>query len=96
MRASPRFPTFRALQHRDFRLVWAGFAISSVGTWMQIVAQSLLVLDLTHGSPAALGAVSLVQVYAWVAVCYIVLLGPEFKHTGDICVLHDLRKGLVE
>jgi MFS family permease len=36
-------------------------AASSVGTWMQIVAQSLLVLDLTHGSAAALGAVSLVQ-----------------------------------
>jgi hypothetical protein len=33
--------------------------MSSVGTWMQIVAQSLLVLDLTHGSPAALGTVSL-------------------------------------
>jgi MFS family permease len=54
-------PTFRALEHRDFRVVWTGLAVSSVGTWMQIVAQSLLVLDLTHGSSAALGAVSLVQ-----------------------------------
>ena len=56
-----RFLTFRALQHRDFRILWAGLAISAVGTWMQIVALSLLVLDLTHGSAAALGAVSLVQ-----------------------------------
>jgi predicted MFS family arabinose efflux permease len=55
------FLTFRALQHRDFRILWAGLAISAVGTWMQIVALSLLVLDLTHGSAAALGAVSLVQ-----------------------------------
>lgn len=54
-------PIFRALQHRDFRVVWAGLAVSAVGTWMQIVAQSLLVLDLTHGSATALGAVSLVQ-----------------------------------
>jgi MFS family permease len=56
-----RFATFRALQHRDFRILWAGLAVSAVGTWMQIVALSLLVLDLTHGSAAALGAVSLVQ-----------------------------------
>jgi len=53
--------TFRALEHRDFRIIWTGLAVSSVGTWMQIVALSLLVLDLTHGSPVALGAVSLVQ-----------------------------------
>jgi MFS family permease len=56
-----RFATFRALQHRDFRILWAGLAVSAVGTWMQIVALSLLVLDLTHGSARALGAVSLVQ-----------------------------------
>jgi predicted MFS family arabinose efflux permease len=52
---------FRALQHRDFRLLWTGLAVSAVGTWMQIVAQSLLVLQLTHGSAVALGALSLVQ-----------------------------------
>jgi MFS family permease len=53
--------TFRALRHRNFRLLWSGLALSAVGTWMQIVAQSLLVLDLTHGSAIALGAVSLTQ-----------------------------------
>jgi MFS family permease len=53
--------TFRALQHRNFRLLWTGLAVSAAGTWMQIVAQSLLVLDLTHGSAAALGTVSLAQ-----------------------------------
>lgn len=52
--------TFKALQHRDYRLLWISLIISSVGTWMQIVAQSLLVLKLT-GSPLALGAVSLAQ-----------------------------------
>src|ERR1700733_15161622 len=60
--------TFRALQHRNFRLLWSGFAFSAVGTWMQIVAQSLLVLDLTHGSAIALGAVSLVQALAFLLV----------------------------
>ena len=53
--------TFRALHYHDFRLLWTGLAVSAVGTWMQIVALSLLVLDLTHGSAAALGTVSLAQ-----------------------------------
>src|SRR5207245_10145250 len=53
--------TFRALQYRDFRLLWTGLAVSAVGTWMQIVALSLLVLDITHGSAVALGTLSLTQ-----------------------------------
>lgn len=36
-------------------------ALSAVGTWMQIIAQSLLTLSLTHGSGLALGLVSLSQ-----------------------------------
>ena len=55
------FRTFQALRYRDFRLLWTGLAVSAIGTWMQIVALSLLVLDLTHGSAAALGTVSLTQ-----------------------------------
>jgi MFS family permease len=56
-----RLPTFRALRNRNFRRLWIGLAVSAIGTWMQIVAQSLLVLDLTHGSAVALGTVSLAQ-----------------------------------
>ena len=59
------FLTFRALRHRDFRLLWMGLAVSAIGTWMQIVAQSLLVLKLTHGSAFALGCVSLSQALAF-------------------------------
>lgn len=59
------FKTFRALRHRDFRLLWVGLAISAVGTWMQIVAQSLLVLKITRGSAFALGTVSLAQALAF-------------------------------
>jgi MFS family permease len=55
------FKTFRALRYRDFRLLWVGLIASAVGTWMQIVAQSLLVLKITHGSAFALGGVSLAQ-----------------------------------
>ena len=55
----------RALRHRDFRLLWAGLFVSAVGTWMQIVAQALLVLHLTGGSALALGTVSLAQAAAF-------------------------------
>ena len=53
--------TFRALHYRNFRLLWISLIVSSVGTWMQIVAQSLLVLQITHGSALALGIVALAQ-----------------------------------
>ena len=56
---------FRALAHRDFRLLWGGLVVSAVGTWMQIVAQALLVLDISHGSAFALGEVSLAQALAF-------------------------------
>ncbi len=59
------FPAFRALRHRDFRLLWIGLVVSAIGTWMQIVAQSLLVLKITHGSAFALGSVSLGQALAF-------------------------------
>jgi predicted MFS family arabinose efflux permease len=45
---------FGAFESRDFRLMWAGACTSSVGTWMQKLAQSWLVLQLS-GSPFLLG-----------------------------------------
>ncbi len=56
-----RLQTFRALHYRNFRLLWISLIVSSVGTWLQIVSQSLLVLKITHNSPLALGIVSLAQ-----------------------------------
>ncbi len=50
-------PTFRSLAHRNFRLWFAGQGISLIGTWMQNMAQQVLVYRLT-GSAAALGIVS--------------------------------------
>jgi MFS family permease len=41
---------FAALTYRDFRILWLGAFASTIGTWMQKVAQSWLVLDLTHSS----------------------------------------------
>jgi MFS family permease len=48
---------FSALQVRDFRLLWGGVFLSSIGTWMQTLAQGWLVRDLTP-SPFLIGFVS--------------------------------------
>jgi predicted MFS family arabinose efflux permease len=46
--------TFKAFHYRDFRLLWFGACTSSIGTWMQEIAQNWLVLELTN-SPFLLG-----------------------------------------
>ena len=51
-------PRFASLQHRNFRLLWAGLIVSNTGTWMQNVAQGWLVLQLTN-SPFWLGLLGL-------------------------------------
>jgi MFS family permease len=52
--------TFRAFRHRNYRLFYTGQAISLSGSWMQTVAQSWLVLELTD-SKVALGVVTMLQ-----------------------------------
>jgi MFS family permease len=42
--------TLAAFTYRDFRVLWFGAFTSTVGTWMQKVAQSWLILDLTKSS----------------------------------------------
>ncbi len=63
--------TFRALRYRNFRLLWISLIVSSVGTWLQIVSQSLLVLKITHNSPIALGIVSLAQAASFFLFAFI-------------------------
>src|ERR1022692_4007070 len=41
---------FKAFQYRDFRLMWFGACASSIGTWMQIVAQGWLIYRLSHSA----------------------------------------------
>src|SRR3982751_6557235 len=42
--------TFSALHYRDFRLLWFGAFTSTVGTWMQTVAQGWVVLNMTNSA----------------------------------------------
>jgi predicted MFS family arabinose efflux permease len=49
--ANPTFRrVFKAFEYRDFRLMWVGACTSSVGTWMQIVAQGWLIYRLSHSA----------------------------------------------
>lgn len=61
---------FRALRHRNYRLFFCGQIISLIGTWMQSIAQSWLVYQLTKSS-LLLGLVGFagqipVFLFAWV------------------------------
>jgi MFS family permease len=51
---------FKAFTYPDFRLLWTGAFLSSVGTWMQTVAQNWLVLTMT-GSASWLGFTAFLQ-----------------------------------
>ena len=47
----PRWPRFLcSLRNPDFRFFWCGNFLSNIGTWMQNIAQSWLVLQLTNSS----------------------------------------------
>jgi len=45
---------FKAFQYRDFRILWMGACTSSIGSWMQTMAQAWLVYDMSK-SPTMLG-----------------------------------------
>src|SRR6266581_4587195 len=66
-----RWPAgLRALAHRDYRLFWAGQLVSLVGTWMQTVGQSWLVLELTN-SPLRLGLIGTLQYAPMLAFSFV-------------------------
>ncbi len=52
--------TFRAFRNRNYRLYYIGQSISLSGTWMQTIAQAILVLRITD-SKIALGTVTMLQ-----------------------------------
>lgn len=55
-----RGSTFRSFTHRNFRLFFTGQLISQIGNWLTLVAQTLLVLELTD-SGVALGVLAAAQ-----------------------------------
>ena len=67
------------LAERDFRVIWTGQAISMTGTWMQAIAQGLLVLELWN-SAFALGAVNFANAIPSLVV---MLFGGVLADQGD-------------
>ena len=67
---------FRALQHRNFQLFFAGQLVSLIGTWMQSTAQLWLVYKLTN-SAALLG------VFGFANQVPILLLASIGGYVGD-------------
>jgi hypothetical protein len=45
-----KFPVFRAMRSRNYRLYFYGQSVSLIGTWMQRTAVSWVVYTLTHSS----------------------------------------------
>jgi MFS family permease len=68
-----------ALQERDFRVVWTGQAISMTGTWMQAIAQGILVLQLWD-SALGLGIVNFANA---VPSLIVMLFGGVLADQGD-------------
>lgn len=52
-----RIPTFESLGLRNFRFLWMGQLASAMGVWMDQLARTWLIYELTH-SPLQLGLVS--------------------------------------
>jgi MFS family permease len=78
--------TFAALSVRNYRRYYAGQSISLIGTWMQMTAQSWLVLTLTH-SATALGLIVALQTLP------VLILAP---YGGVIADRVDKRKVMIE
>ena len=52
---------WRALRHRNFRILYAAAILTNIGTWAQRVAQDWLVLELTNNNGTYLGIVTALQ-----------------------------------
>jgi MFS family permease len=77
--------TFSSLENPNFRRYFGGQALSLIGTWMQTVAQSWLVLTMT-GSAVAVGVVVALQTVP------VLLLAP---YGGVVADRSDKRKLLI-
>src|SRR5574340_910161 len=62
--------TFRALRHYNYRVWFTGQTISLIGTWMQTMAQQVLVYRLT-GSATSLGMVNFMALIPLIPLSFI-------------------------
>jgi MFS family permease len=53
--------TFHSLRYRNYRLFFAGQAVSQTGSWMQRIALGWFILELTHDNAFAVGLMAFAQ-----------------------------------
>jgi MFS family permease len=70
-----------ALTHRNFRLLWMGALTSSIGTWMQKVAQAWLIVTMT-GSRSAL-FLGLDSFFGELPLLFFTMIGGVFADRRD-------------
>ena len=80
---------FKAFHYRDFRLMWIGACTSSVGTWMQIVAQGWLIYRLTHSSRL----LALDQVLGGLPIFLFSILGGVVADRVGVRIISQVRAG---
>jgi len=87
--------TFASVRkHRNYRLYFGGQAVSFTGTWVQQIAASWLVLQLTH-SPVAVGALALMQLLpVTVFGLFVGTLLDRFEVRGVACVCEAVQLSL--
>ena len=56
------------LAHRDFRLLWTGETVSSVGTSMALVGVPLLAVAALHASTFAVSALTAAEYLPWLVI----------------------------
>lgn len=77
---TPMAATFRSLGVRNFRLFAGGQIISVAGTWMMVVAQDWLVLEVTDNSATALSIITALQ---FAPLLLLTLYGGRLADTCD-------------
>ena len=61
-------PGSSLLQHRDFRLLWAGQTVSRVGSEVSILALPLIAIQILHATTFEVGALTAVETLPFLLV----------------------------
>lgn len=84
---------FRALEHRDFRLVWGAQILSELGDWAARIALGVLVFDRT-GSKLLTAAVTGISLLPWIGLGQALAAWTERFPRRTTMVVSDLVRAL--
>src|SRR5689334_20861724 len=77
---------------REFRWLWAAYAVSTIGTWLAFDAFSLIAILVLHAGPAEVSVLAAAGLAAGAVVA--VPLGPwvEFRRKRPVMIVMDLTR----